>query len=64
MTAAERNVYIITEPACQAYVPAVPELGYAFRYVGVVEVFGEFKTEHPPQTYSHVAVARKIKIKM
>ena len=42
--------------------PPAPERGYAPRRVGVVEIFGKAKTEDPPETDRHIAVARKIEI--
>ena len=59
---AQGNIHIFPEPGGKRNVPPAPEFGYAGTDVGVVEVFQEFKAEHPPQASCHVGIAGKVKV--
>ena len=62
--ATQRNVEVVAHPTAQRDVPALPELGDGARDVGVVEVFRELKSHHPPQANGHVGVAREVEINL
>ena len=62
--AAQRNVQVITEPACQADVPAPPQFGKGAGAQRLAEVFRQFKPKHGPRAKRHVTSGGKITVKL
>ena len=60
--AAQRDVHILPEPGAQRDMPPPPVFGNAAGKIRVVEIFQEFKAQHPSQADGHIGVAGKIKV--
>ena len=62
--AAQRNIYVFTEPGRKGNVPSSPKIGNAFCDIRIVEVFDKLKAEHSAQADRHIRIARKVEIDM
>lgn len=61
---AHLDIDIVSKPCAQRYIPAAPELGYAFGDIGIIEVFYKVEAEYSAKANSHVGIAGKIKVYM
>ena len=62
--AAQRDIEIIAEPACEADVPAPPQGRKRGGAQRLTEVFGECKAKHRAGADGHIAPGRKIAVEL
>ena len=62
--AAQGDIHILPEPAGKGHMPAPPELGDGAGDIGIIEVLGEIKAQHPPHADAHEGVAGKVKVQL
>src|SRR5690348_3389472 len=57
---AERNIYVVTQPARECHVPAAPELGDARREIRAPEVLREVEAEEQRDPDRNVSVPGEV----